>query len=225
MHVEISPLMRQCLAATTSELADEFRGVFSIETVAHYVEESYTQLGHLPTVGPNFLPVIVARFARERLRAVARSDGRLSKLLPEILFVCERNAGRSQMAAGLARHLSRGSVTVHSAGAHPDERIDPAVTVAMAELGIDISHEFPKPLSDDVLGAADAVVTLGCGEACPLYPGKLYQDWPIADPAGRPLPDVRMIRYELYHRVWDLIELLVPNVHLLDLQRPTGGKS
>ena len=222
MHVEISSLMRQCVAATTRELADEFRGVFSSETVARYVEGCYTQLGYLPTVGPNFLPVIATRFARERLHAVARSDGRISKVLPEILFVCERNAGRSQMAAGLAHHLSRGSVTVHSAGAHPDERIDPAVTLAMAELGIDISREFPKPLTADVFRAADAVVTLGCGDACVLHPGKLYQDWPIADPAGRALPDVRVIRYELFHRVWDLLAILLPEADLLAIQSQEG---
>ena len=97
--------------------------------------------------------------------------------------------------------------------------------MSMAESGIDVSTEFPKPLTDAVIRAADVVVTLGCGDVCPVYSGKRYRDWPVADPAGQPLEVVRGIRYELYHRVWELIETLVPSVNLLDLQRPTGGKS
>ena len=131
MHGQMSPLMRQCLDATTRELSEEFRGVFSRETVARCVEESYDRIGDRPTVGPNFLPVIIERFARERLWAVAQSDGRVEKPLPELLFVCERNAGRSQMAAALAHHLSNGWVAVRSAGSHPDEQIDAVVVQAM----------------------------------------------------------------------------------------------
>ena len=139
MHIEISRLMRQCLDATTAKLSEEFRGVFSGETVARCVEESFERIGERPTVGPNFMPVIIERFARERLWAVAQSDGAVEKPLPEVLFVCERNAGRSQMAAALAHHLSNGWVGVRSAGSHPDEQIDPVVVEAMAELGIDVA--------------------------------------------------------------------------------------
>jgi len=225
MHIEISPLMRQCLDATIVRLSQEFSGVFSRETVARYVWESYVQIGEQPRVGPNFLPVIIERFAREQLWAVAQATGAVEKPLPEVLFVCERNAGRSQMAACLAHKLSRGWIAVRSAGSHPDEQIDPVVVEAMAEIGLDVSAEFPKPLTDAVIRAADVVVTLGCGDVCPMYSGKRYQDWPVADPAGQPLEVVRRIRYELYHHVWELIETLVPSVNLLDLQRPTGGKS
>ena len=174
--------------------------------------------------GPNFLPVIIERFAREQLWAIAQADGMIEKPLPEVLFVCEHNAGRSQMAACLADHLSNGWIAVRSAGSHPDEQIDPVVVEAMVEIGLDVSDEFPKPLTDAVIRAADVVVTLGCGDACPVYPGKRYQDWPVADPAGQPLEVVRRIRYELYHHVWELIETLVPTVDLLDLQRPTEGQ-
>jgi arsenate reductase (thioredoxin) len=225
MHTELSPLLRHCLEATVAELSDEFRGVFSRETVARYVERSYEDLGDRPTVGPNFLPVIIARFAREQLWAVAQADGTVEKELPELLFVCEHNAGRSQMAAAFARHLSNGWVGVRSAGSHPEEPIDPVVVDAMRELGVDVTLEFPKPLTDEVLRAADVVVTLGCGDACPVYPGRRYRDWPLDDPAGQPLEVVRRIRYELYHRVWDLLETFVPANALIALHGPEAGHS
>jgi arsenate reductase (thioredoxin) len=224
LTAHLSPLLRCCLEKSAARLSNEFCGVFSAETVARYVEASYAQIGDRPTVGPNFLPVIIERFAREQLWAVAQSTGVVEKPLPEVLFVCERNAGRSQMAACLAHHLSNGWVAVRSAGSHPDEHIDPTVVAALAEIGLDVSHEFPKPLTDEVIRAADVVVTLGCGDACPVYPGKRYQDWPVDDPAGQSIEVVRRIRYELYHHVWELIETLVPAANLLELQRPTGGK-
>jgi arsenate reductase (thioredoxin) len=113
---------------------------------------------------------------------------------------------------------------VRSAGSHPDEQIDPVVVQAMAEISLDLSTKFPKPLTDAVIRAADVVVTLGCGDVCSVYQGK-RRDWPVADPAGQPLEVVRRIRYELYHHAWELIEVLVPSLNLLDLQRPTGGES
>jgi protein-tyrosine-phosphatase len=210
IHIQISPLIRRALDATIARLAGEFHGVFSPETVARYVEECFEQVDERPTVGPNFLPVIIERFARERLWAAAQSQGKVEKELPEVLFVCERNAGRSQMAAALADHVSNGSVAVRSAGSHPDEQIDPVVVQAMGELGVDVRLEFPKPLTDEVVRAADVVVTLGCGDVCPVYPGKRYEDWHVDDPAGQSLEVVRRIRYELYHRVWELIETLTP---------------
>ena len=108
MPTELTPLLRYCLETTAAQLSDEFHGVFSPETVRRYVEASYEQIGDRPTVGPNFLPVIIERFAREQLWAVAQATGVVEKPLPEVLFVCERNAGRSQMAACLAHHLSNG---------------------------------------------------------------------------------------------------------------------
>jgi arsenate reductase (thioredoxin) len=216
----LSPLFRCCVETTAAKLSDEFHGVFSPETVTRYVEASYADVGDRPTVGPNFLPVIIERFAREQLWAVAQSTGAVEKPLPEVLFVCERNAGRSQMAACLAHHLSKGRIAVRSAGSHPDEQIDPTVVAAMGEIGLDVSQEFPKPLTDAVIRAADVVVTLGCGDVCPVYPGKRYQDWPVDDPAGQRIEVVRRIRYELYHHVWELIETLVPAT-LLELRSPS----
>jgi len=225
MDIEISPLLRRCLDLSIEELAADFRGVFSRETVARYLEDSVAQIGERPTVGPNFLPVIIERLARERLWAIAHAHGRLDKALPEVLFVCEHNAGRSQIAAALTHHLSNGWVGVRSAGTHPDEQIDPVVVRAMSELGVDVALEFPKPLTDEVVRAADVVVTLGCGDACPVYPGTRYADWPVPDPAGQPLAVVREIRYSIYHHVWDLLETLVPTGDLLVLHRPIGGQS
>lgn len=223
MQVPISPLMRQCLGAMKTELSDEFRGVFSPETVARYVQDSFERIGDRPTVGPNFLPVIIQRFTRERLWAAAQAEGRVDTALTELLFVCDHNAGRSQMAAALAHHLANGWVAVRSAGSHPDEQVDAIVVQAMAEIGVDVACEFPKPLTDEVVRAADVVVTLGCGDACAVYPGKRYEDWPVADPAGQPIDVVRLIRYQLYHRVWGLLETLVPGGALIDIQRRTGG--
>ena len=119
MPTELTPLLRYCLETTVVRLSDEFRGVFSRGTVRRYVAVSYEGIGDRPTVGPNFLPVIIERFAREQLWAIARADGRIEKPVPEVLFVCERNAGRSQMAACLAQHLSDGWIAVHSAGLAP----------------------------------------------------------------------------------------------------------
>jgi protein-tyrosine-phosphatase len=134
---------------------------------------------------------------------------------PEVLFVCVHNAGRSQMAAALTNSLGNGQVHVRSAGSEPAERINPAVVTAMRELGLDLSHEFPKPLTEEVVEAADVVITMGCGDACPIYPGKQYLDWDVDDPAGQTIDKVRAIRDDIRGHVESLLhELGVP------LQRP-----
>jgi arsenate reductase (thioredoxin) len=132
------------------------------------------------------------------------------KEVPEVLFVCVHNAGRSQMAAAVLDHYARGRVHVRSAGSEPASQINPAVVEAMAEIGIDISNGFPKPLTDEVVRDADAVVTMGCGDACAIYPGKRYLDWELPDPAGKSIDDVRPIRDEIDRRVRGLMEELVP---------------
>lgn len=205
---EMSPMMRGSLDAVTRRLAGHFRGVFSEETVARYVDDSYARTEQRSTVGPNFLPVIIERFARERLEAVAQAEGLIAKELPQVLFVCVRNAGRSQMAAALTHQLSDGTVAVRSAGTSPGDRIHPVVVEAMSEIGVDVHTEFPKPLTDEVVRAADVVVTLGCGDSCPVYPGKRYQNWEIADPADQPIEVVRRIRYDIHHHVAELLETL-----------------
>ena len=126
----------------------------------------------------------------------------------EVLFVCVHNAGRSQMAAGLLNYLAQGRITVRSAGSEPAERLNPSVVEAMREIGVDISAELPKPLTGNMVNAADVVITMGCGDACPIYPGKRYEDWELEDPAGKDLDAVRRIRDEIESRVRELISRL-----------------
>lgn len=193
-------------------LAQHFAGTFSRETVERCVLDSMEQLAHRATV-PYFIPLLGQRFAHERLKATAQAQGVLHKTMPEVLFVCVHNAGRSQMAAGLTHTLSGGRVHVRSAGSAPADRINPAVAQAMEEVGIDLSREFPKPLTDEVVEAADVVITMGCGDACPVYPGKRYLDWELEDPAGKPVETVRRIREDIRARVEGLLhELNVPVV-------------
>jgi arsenate reductase len=130
---------------------------------------------------------------------------------PEVLFVCTHNAGRSQMAAGLVKLRSQGRVRVRSAGSTPGEEINPAAVAAMTELGVDMSEEFPKPITDEAISAADVVITMGCGDACPIFPGKRYEDWELEDPDGKDLETVRRIRDEIDARVQGLIGELLPD--------------
>lgn len=130
--------------------------------------------------------------------------------VPEVLFVCVHNAGRSQMAAALLDHHAAGAVRVRSAGSTPAEQINPTVREAMAELGLDISQEFPKKLTTDAVQAADVVITMGCGDACPVFPGKRYLDWNLDDPAGNTLAQIRPIRDEIDRRVRRLLAELLP---------------
>ena len=138
-------------------------------------------------------------------------QGEIVKEQPEVLFVCTHNAGRSQMAAGLVKLHSKGRIHVRSAGSTPADEINPAALEAMQEIGVDMSEEFPKPLTDEVVEAADVVITMGCGDACPIYPGKRYEDWELDDPAEADLDGVRRIRDEIAERVRRLLtELTTP---------------
>jgi arsenate reductase len=201
--IELDAITRGHVERGIEGLVDEFRGVFSHETIDRYVYESLEQL---PAARfSDFVPLLVHRFARERLRALGQAEGTIAKDVPEVLFVCVQNSGRSQMAAGLLNRRGAGFVHVRSAGSDPAEAINPNVVAAMAEVGVDLSQEFPKPLTDEVVRAADAVITMGCGDACPIYPGKHYEDWEVSDPAERSLEDVREIRDEIDRRVTQLL--------------------
>ena len=200
-------ITRSHLRKGLETLKDEFSGVFSEETIERYMAESVERLPGARL--KNFVPLFVHRFARERLRALGQVEGSISKDVPEALFVCVQNAGRSQMAAGLLAKLADGRVHVRSAGSEPAETINPNVVVAMEEIGVDISQEFPKPMTDEVVQAADAVITMGCGDACPIYPGKRYEDWQVADPADLDLDGVRQVRDEIQGRVEALLSELV----------------
>lgn len=196
------------LPGAGERLASEFSGVFSKETIAQYLEDSL-QAWSEARIG-TFIPLLTERFARERLRALAQAQNLIAKEVPEVLFVCVHNAGRSQMAAALLAHRAGGRVHVRSAGSAPAAEINPAAVQAMAELGLDLSEQFPKPLTDEVVRAADVIVTMGCGDACPVYPGKRYLDWAVPDPAGGTLEEVRAIRDEVDRKVEALLAELVP---------------
>jgi len=195
-------------SSAVERLTGEFEGIFSKETVERVYVDSYDRLGKTAKVSM-YLGLFAERFARDRLRAVAHTEGAPIPDVPEVLFVCVHNAGRSQMAAALLNHRSHGDVHVRSAGSAPAAEINPAVVEAMAEIGVDLTQEFPKPLTDEVVRAADVVVTMGCGDACPVYPGKRYLDWELPDPAGKSLHEVRAIRDEIDSRVQHLLTELI----------------
>ena len=203
----LDPVTRQHVESAAAALRDEFAGIFAEETIARYIAESVDLLG-----GSRinvFVPVLAHRFARERLKALAQAEKLIATEQPEVLFVCVHNAGRSQMAAGLVTLRSHGAVHVRSAGSQPADQINPLVTEAMNELGVDLSEAFPKPLTDEVVRAADVVITMGCGDACPIYPGKRYEDWQVPDPAeAETLEQVRGVRDEIDGRVQKLLGTL-----------------
>ena len=207
MSQMLDPVTEHHVRQAAESLAVEFAGIFSQETIERYIAESLDLLG--PSRINVFVPVLAHRFARERLKALAQAEGMLTKQMPEVLFVCVQNAGRSQMAAGLVKLRSEGRIQVRSAGSSPADEINPAVVEAMDELGVDLGEEFPKPLTDEVVRAADVVITMGCGDACPIYPGKRYEDWVLDDPAGQDLDTVRRIRDELDQRVGVLVRELL----------------
>lgn len=168
------------------------------------VRTAFEELSLVSTVR-TYVPVLAARLAKEWLVAGAQADGRVVKTVPELLFVCVHNAGRSQMAAALAAHLAPGRVHVRSAGSRPTGELNPQVVAALAERGVSLTEAYPKPLSKDVVRAADVVITMGCGDACPVLPGKRYEDWEVVDPDGQPLSVVRDIRDDVQRRVTALL--------------------
>jgi protein-tyrosine-phosphatase len=209
-ELNVDLITRGHLEKGLASLEEEFAGVFGSETIERYMAESLASIG--PARIENFVPLFVHRFARERLRALAQAEARITKDVPEVLFVCVHNAGRSQMAAGLLDKLADGRVHVRTAGSDPADRINPAAVSAMEEVGVDLSQEFPKPLTDEFVQAADAVITMGCGDACPIYPGKRYEDWELEDPAGKDVETVRRIRDDIQARVTRLLDEVLSDV-------------
>ena len=194
----------ESLRRLSGDLAERFHGIFAAETVERYVLESYTGLLRTSSVKAH-LTIRTARFARERLTALAQAKGAFERPVPEVLFVCEQNAGRSQMAAVFTNALSGGAVHVRSAGSMPSSELNPTMVAVMTELGLSMDESFPKPLTDDVVQAADVVITMGCGDACPIYPGKRYVDWELVDPAGQPIEEVRRIRDQIKANVTEML--------------------
>ncbi len=192
-------------------LQRRWKGQMNVETIERFLAES------LDIVLPNariktWVPVIVERLTDDRLRALTRLESTRTDLNPSVLFLCVHNAGRSQMAAGWMRHLGGDRVDVYSGGSEPAADLNQAAVAAMAEKGIDIGRELPQPWADEIVRAADVIVTMGCGDACPFYPGKRYVDWELDDPAGKPIEQVRPIRDEIERRVRALLGELVPDL-------------
>lgn len=193
------------LAASTDRLLAEFAPQLEPETIARFLQHSYEELSTSAHFS-HHLPLLAERFARQRLTALARLEGQHG--VPIVLFLCAHNSGRSQMAMGfLARHASAQAVG-WSGGSRPAERINPAVVAAMAERAVDISAEYPKPWTDEVLRAADTIITMGCGDACPVLPGTSYEEWDLDDPEGLTLEEIRPIRDEIERRVLALVDRL-----------------
>ncbi len=200
------------LRRISNRLTAKFAGIFAAETVERYVFETYTAMARTAKVTAH-LPATTEHFANDRLTALAKSKGAVASEVPEVLFVCVRNAGRSQMAAALLTVEAKGRIRVRSAGSLPAAQLDPAVVAAMSEMGLDLTRDYPKPLTDDVVRASDVVITMGCGDSCPIYPGKRYEDWELADPDGLPVAAVRIIRDEIHDRVKALAASLLNDPH------------
>jgi protein-tyrosine-phosphatase len=198
--------MRPLIRSVADRLQSDFAGIFASETIQRYMAESWESLSGAKVAA--FIPLFVERFTRQRLRALARVEGKLTDAKPLVVFLCVHNAGRSQMAAGWLQRLAGDEVEVFSGGSDPVSAVNPSAVEAMAEVGIDISKEFPKPWTDEVVRAADVIVTMGCGDSCPVFPGKRYLDWEVGDPAGLPVEEVRPIRDEIGERVRALMEQL-----------------
>jgi len=206
-HDDLSVDQQLALCTAATRLAGEFDGVYGAETIERFLHTSYDQFASRANV-PNFLPLLAERFARQRLYALARVEGRHRDGKPVVLFLCTHNAGRSQMALGFFTHLAGDAAVAWSGGSEPGMEINPAAVAAMAERGIDITGEYPKPWTDEIVQAADVVVTMGCGDACPVFPGTRYEDWDLDDPAGLHLDAVRPIRDDVERRVRRLLDQL-----------------
>ncbi|GAA1464470.1 metalloregulator ArsR/SmtB family transcription factor [Microbacterium thalassium] len=206
LEADAEPAGEPDLDRIADDLTARFRGVVSPETVARCVRESHDML--VASGGP-LVASRTSAFAASRLDAIVSAASPHGRGRPEVLFVCVKNAGRSQMAAGILRHLAGDHVVVRTAGSAPASAMAPAIVVALDEIGVPVGGEFPKPLTDEAVRAADVVVTMGCGDACPVYSGRRYLDWELDDPAGLPLAAVRGIRDDIEARVRALLRELL----------------
>ena len=198
---------KMALRNAASRLQKQFDGVFNTETIERFLYSSYNEFASRSTV-LTWLPLLAEKFARQRLSALAKVEGKSDDSRPTVLFLCVHNAGRSQMAMGWFQALAGDRAVAWSGGSEPSSQVNPAAIEAMAEVGIDITNEFPKPWTDEIVRAADAVITMGCGDACPIFPGKRYEDWVLEDPQGLDVASVRPIRDEIKGRVEELLTSL-----------------
>jgi protein-tyrosine-phosphatase len=203
----LAPSVKAGLAKVANDLQAKYRGVFGLETVRELVYDSYQRLAATAKV-TKWLVIGAERFATQRLDALVHAEDRSAGKVPSVLFLCVHNAGRSQMALGWFTHLAGDRAVAWSGGSEPEDSINESAVAAMAEVGIDISRQFPKPWTEEFFEAADVVVTMGCGDACPLVPGKPYEDWDLDDPSGKSVDEVRPIRDEIHKRVMELMSRL-----------------
>ncbi|WP_283234647.1 arsenate reductase ArsC [Candidatus Protofrankia californiensis] len=209
----LDPATLRMLRTLVTRLAYDYDTAFTAAEVEEVFGDSFRRLAATARV-TTFLPTLAGRLARERLEALGMTRGLIAKRVPEVLFVCVHNAGRSQMAAAFTRHYAGSALHIRTGGSDPSEGIHPEVVAAMKDVGLSLDEEFPKPLTDDILTAADVVVTMGCGDACPYLPGKRYEDWPIDDPAGADAATVARIRDDIDQRVRGLLASLLPDLTL-----------
>jgi len=201
---ELAPEDQRPLRPALSALQREFHGTFDDESIEHFLVDSYERLAS-KSQSTAFLSIFAERFARERLQAMARVDTTTPRK-PGVLFLCVHNAGRSQMAAGWLRGIAGDRIDVFTGGSEPGEELNPVVVEAMDEVGVDIHQEFPKPWTDEVVRAVDMVIAMGCGDVCPIYPGKKYVDWDLDDPEGMAIEQVRIVRDDIKSRVEILVD-------------------
>ncbi|MDQ3344125.1 MAG: arsenate reductase ArsC [Actinomycetota bacterium] len=202
--VELTLDQDVALKRAAASLHREFADTFSTETIELFLHSSYDQFADQASVA-NFLPLLAERFARQRLDALAKVEGQALSGVPTVLFLCTHNAGRSQIALGFLQHLAGEEAVGWSGGSEPGHELNAAAVAAMTERGIDITQEFSKPWTDEIVQAADVVITMGCGDACPIFPGKRYEEWTLDDPAGQGIDAVRPIRDEIERRVRQLL--------------------
>ncbi|WP_291045872.1 arsenate reductase ArsC [Herbiconiux sp.] len=201
------------LRTAATRLERTFEGTYNVETIQRFLLSSYDQFAGRAKV-TTFLPLLAERFAKQRLSALARVEGKHLDGKPTVLFLCVHNAGRSQMALGFFEHYAGENAVAWSGGSEPGDEVNSQAIAAMTERGIDISNEYPKPWTDEVVRAADVVITMGCCDACPIFPGKRYEEWVLDDPEGKSAADIRPIRDEIERRVLTLLEEIdVPAQH------------
>ncbi len=201
---EVALDQKLALKAAASRLQEEFGNQIGMDTIETFLQSSFDHFIARARI-PNFVPLLAERFTRQQLQAVARMESTDAAGKPTVLFLCPHNAGLSQMALGYFTHLAGEHALAWSGGSDPDPEINPAAVQAMADVGIDITGEYPKPFTDEIVQAADVVITMGCAGACPVIPGKRYEDWDLSDPAGHSVEAAAEVRDEIDQRVRRLL--------------------
>ena len=193
---DLSIDQRHALRTAATRLESEYADTFGTDTIQRFLHTSYDQFAGRATI-PNFLPLLAERFARQRLHALARVEGKIIDGKPAVLFLCTTTPAAPRWRWASSPTIAGEQAVAWSGGSEPGDQINPAAVAAMAEIGIDITGEYPKPWTDEIVQAADVVITMGCGDACPIFPGKRYENWELPDPAGQDLDAVRPIRDDI----------------------------